>query len=151
MQTYRIPNLVPGPIKTRIGEVCVQWSILELQVERLIWHLSGVGPKEGRLITAKEDITPRLKRLKKLAAEKLIATEAEEIRKLAGDIKEAKKDRHRVVHGLYGVDAHNAFHAINYREKAPKGLAHPVTDAYLRGISTTIRELTRRADGFIPQ
>ena len=150
MQTFKISILVSGPIKWRIGEVCVQWSFLELQVERLIWHLSGLNPKEGRLITAREDITPRLKRLKKLAGEKLSETEAQAIRDLAGEIKATKKKRHFVVHGLYGTNAKDELHALTYREDPRKGKARPISETFLKELASQVRALTFRLQAMIP-
>lgn len=150
MQVYRISMLVPGPIKWRIGEVCVQWSFMELQLEHLIWHLSDVDPKRGRVITAKEDITPRLKRLKKLAGEKLPEKEAQAVRDLAGKIKATKKKRHFVVHGLYGTNAKGELHALTYREDPRKGKARPISKTFLKELASEVRALTFHLQAMIP-
>lgn len=150
MQTFKVSMLVSGPIKLRIGETCVQWSFLGLHVERLIWHLSGLKPKEGRLVTAREDITPQLKRLKKLAAEKLPPAEAQAVRDLAGEIRAIKKKRHFVVHGLYGTNANGEMHTLTYREDPARGKARPISVPFLKELVSEIQSLTFRVKALLP-
>lgn len=150
MQTYRVSMLVPGRIKTQIGSVCVYWSYLELQVERVIWHLSGVSRKEGRLLTAKEDITPRLRRLRKLAREKLPASEAKAINLLVDAITETKRKRNYVVHGLYGTDRDGELHALSYRENPAIGRARPISVRFLSDLRKEISALSLQIERSLP-
>ena len=148
MQNFRVSGLVEGKIVNQIGRVCVTWSMFELTVERLIWHLSGIGPKKGRKLTAKENIEPRLKRLKKLA-KVLPPADAKEIRDALTQINKAKRMRNWVVHGLYGIDVRGKLHAISYRV-APKGKALPIDVWSLRSIRDEIFEAQKRLEKFLP-
>ena len=109
MRTFLISPLVSGNVCTHIGRICVYWSNLELVVERLIWHLDGKTPKEGRPITAKENIDPRLKRLKKLSKQVMTPEDALKITAISSDIKAVKRARNWAVHGLYGRSLRSAF------------------------------------------
>ena len=148
MQEFRVSGLVDAKMNIQIGRVCVAWSMLELTVERLIWHLSGIGPKQGRKLTAKEDIAPRLKRLKKLA-KKLPLADAKEIRGAITQIDEAKKKRNFVVHGLSGIDVKNKLHAISYRDDI-KGRAIRADVVLMRKIRGDIIEAQKRLEKLLP-
>ena len=149
MQTFRIFNLVPGPIVAQIGRICVHWSIMELTMERVIWHLSGISPKAGRLVTARQNIDPRIKRLKKLARQYLTNEAQEEIYAICRDIKDVQEQRNWAVHGLYGINKHGERFQISYR-KDPNGVAKPVNDNSLREVRRAIYRLQIKLEQFLP-
>lgn len=149
MQVFRVTEMVPGPLVAQIGRISVQWSILELQVEQAIWQLDGLTRKEGRLITAKENLDPRLKRLLKLANEKLRDQQLGEIKTIIKDIKVIAKRRNWAIHGLYGMDQTGKFHSITYRDD-PKGIAYKADQPSLRAVRVSISEVRRRLEAAIP-
>jgi len=77
----------------QMGRISIHWSILELRIEEAIWLLSGLTRKQGRLLTAKENLEPRLKLLKKRAKEKLTSDQSKVVDDLIEDIKIAGKQR----------------------------------------------------------
>jgi hypothetical protein len=98
-------------MREQIGGVCVYWSWLELMVERVIAKLEG---KPG-VVTydGKPDFAGRLRKLRKLAethATPVFGAEIHkaEIHKILDRIENLRPHRHRVVHGLWGIDETNA-------------------------------------------
>ncbi len=149
MQIFRVTEMVPRPLVAQIGRISVHWAILELQVEQAIWQLGGLTRKEGRLITAKENLDPRLKRLRKLSNEKLRGQQLVEIKAIINDIKVIAKHRNWAIHGLYGMDQTGEFHSITYRDD-PKGIAYKADQPSLRAVRVSISEVRRRLEAAIP-
>ena len=44
------PDL-PENYYSAIGEIIFRWAQLEHQMQEIIWHAVGIGPKEGRMLT----------------------------------------------------------------------------------------------------
>lgn len=86
-------------------------------VERVISKIDPRRP-DNALLTVREDIDRQLDRLKKLAHGKLPSAQVEEIRAIVGRIKTLKQERHRVVHGLWGIDPNGDVASIYFRDKS---------------------------------
>lgn len=114
-------------MRQAIGGVCVHWAILELSVERVISNLRG----DPGVVTYQEDMGHALDTMKKLAreSEHLIQEQKNEIVDLAGKIKTLAQERHRVVHGLWGMDTAGQIHSLFPRSKPHEMPGRPMTEA----------------------
>lgn len=86
-----------------IGNVAVQWSILEYHMEQAIWALGSLATLNGRALTAQMGNKMRRDVIESLANE-FIVDEAlrDRLDKILSNVKELGGERNRVVHALWG-------------------------------------------------
>lgn len=142
---YSITKLAGSDMREQIAGVVIHWSMLELTVERVVANLEGNDSN----VTFEEDLSDRLKLLKKLARQKLSKSDADEIVEIAGQIKTLSHDRNRVVHGLWGLDANVNVFSIYYREKRGT-LAKPMNAEDVRQIKLQIWRKIKPLRKFAP-
>ena len=88
-----------------IGDICVTWAGFEHQTELLLWQLLELSEDDGKLVTTKLDIRPRLEMLAALADRKIENTEAKErLAKALEIVTQVQPDRNLIVHGQWGLD-----------------------------------------------
>lgn len=106
-----------------IGSVVVRWSRIEAMLQDVIWALFGVDLAEGRLITARLDVRPKLEMIEALAPRRItddvLLTQLFEAIDL---IQSRHGDRNFIVHGSWGTIvrgplAGNEHAAMSLREK----------------------------------
>lgn len=143
---YSVTKLASSDMREQIASVVIHWSMLELVVERVIANLEG----QGGIVTFKENLPQRLTSLKKLAKARLPSEQAIEISRISGDIKILSDERHRVVHGLWGLDANGDVVSIYHRHK--RGTRdRPMNAQHIRQIKLLIWDKIRRLRKFEPQ
>jgi len=87
-----------------IGRVICLWANLEFQVERLIWVLVGIGPKEGRLLTTQMNIRPKLEILKGLVSHSAMDEQTKKrFLSIIKAINKANETRNMLAHGLWST------------------------------------------------
>ncbi len=142
---YNLTGIADNKMRAQIGAVCIHWSLLELMVERVIANLGG----SSQIVTYTEDLAHRLDTLKKLAKAKLSANDVEDLRKIRSEISRLKEERHRIVHGLWGLDTNGNIASIFPRTKSQK-LEKPMTTQDVRTVKLEIwqanAELKKFAD-----
>lgn len=125
----QIGAIADEPLRGAIGALCVHWALLELSVERVIANLKG----NPGIVTYSEDLGHRTDTLKRLAkaSSALLAGESNTLCILASEIKKLCHERHRYVHGLWGLDIDGSL--INIFPRAKDGApARPATPAAIR-------------------
>ena len=111
---FQISSLADKPMREAIGAICVHWSLLELMVERVIATLEG----NPRTVRYTSDLAHRLHDLKAAAKKHLCPEKRNRISEIAGFIKKVGKERHRVAHGLWALDASGNFMSIFPRDES---------------------------------
>ncbi|MFY9314912.1 MAG: hypothetical protein WAO95_05055 [Burkholderiales bacterium] len=87
-----------------VGQIISHWANLEWQVEKTIWALLKIGPKEGRLLTTQMNIRPKLEILKGLASRANLDDERRKaLLAMSKDITAANDFRNKLAHGLWAT------------------------------------------------
>jgi hypothetical protein len=141
----KITALADMAMRQEIGAVCVHWSLLELMVERVIANLQGTPG----IATYQEDLGHRRRTLKKIANKHLSLSEAQKatIRAAAGDIKILAEERHRIIHGLWGMNARGEVVSIFPRtDKKPQ--ARPMDREAIRAVKLQTFRVIKQLEPF---
>lgn len=93
---------LPKSYLTALGGIAVNWATLEWHIERILWALLKLGPKEGRIMTVPMSMKPKLETLK-LLADRLIkdAKVKAEVLKFCDAVALISENRNKVTHGIW--------------------------------------------------
>lgn len=100
---YRTPGKVSGKIAEALGLICTSFAMLEWNVDRTIWALTGNNRKKGRHLTLHLLNKGRLKRLRQEAINHFGANHrhAKKYKQIADEIQKAVEIRNLYVHGIW--------------------------------------------------
>ena len=111
-----------------IGNICAQWSSLEYQFAKAIWHLLGIDDETGKIVTGGTDMIPRIRLAVNLArhlnAPLAIcrALEGARDKLLAANLDER---RNRAVHGIrFAMDGDDDLRVVEIEVHRGKGGRH---------------------------
>jgi hypothetical protein len=94
--------IMSEPHLAAIGMVVIESTYLEKFIERLIWWLCKVNPKQGKFLTARMLMDSRLDLLSDLAKPKIKDPSRRQVlTTLISDLKNVNNERNVVVHGLW--------------------------------------------------
>jgi ribosome biogenesis SPOUT family RNA methylase Rps3 len=143
----KITGLSDRAMREQIGAVCIQWSLLELMVERVIANLQG----DRNVVAFNGSVTDRIKFLEKLARKRLPKS-AEKIAAIASTIENLSAERHRVVHGLWAIDEDNAIvWSIVLGAKSPQPRAKQMETKAIRDLKLRIWQTYQQLEQFADQ
>lgn len=92
--------IMSEPYLAAIGMVVIESTYLERMVERLIWWLCKLNPKQGKFLTARIQMDSRLELLSDLAKPRIAdPTRLAVFTTLISDLKNANNERNVVVQG----------------------------------------------------
>jgi len=104
VQIHTIHSCPPASYTRAIGEVAAEWGAFEFAVEKLIWVLLKIGPKEGRLVTTQMNIRPKLEILKGLIGRSgMDATLSKNLLVVVKRALTLSDARNRIIHGLWST------------------------------------------------
>lgn len=143
---YQISRSVSVAKRAAVGQVCVDFAILEWAVDRSIWALKGHDRKSGRVLTQTFLTKERVRELSK-AAHARFGTGSKgnkEYGELCKEITKIAKVRNLAVHGLWAKSARrgerNKSWILTYF-KNPSGTATLVKRSEFYALSEDIRKL----------
>ena len=89
-----------APLMEAIGHVAHHWSVLEYEINQMIWALAGLNPADGACITAQiASVLPRLRALIALADQHGASPELlQDLNKFSGRADAAARQRNRILH-----------------------------------------------------
>ncbi len=155
MPIFIVTGQVAKDKRAALGNVCVQWAILEQRVEQVIWAFQGIDRKAGRRITAHmSSIRPRVNRILKEANNSTLTTrDKPALNRLACHIKDdLALERNWAVHGLWGKGLERGMrrntYAISYF-RDPSGDCREMFVAYLNDLAKRTSATTYLLGKFI--
>ena len=100
--TYRTSAKLSRRMSEALGAVCSHFAMLEWNVDRTIWALSGADRKKGRHLTLKLLNRRRLERLRKEANTRFGANHKSTTfyNRVADELQKAVDARNLFVHGI---------------------------------------------------
>lgn len=100
-----------------IGSVCVQWGYLELCVERVLAAMRG----NGNVVAYEAMIRPNVIAVEtEIPKSNLIEDQKKNLAAALEAIKRLYVDRHRVIHGLWGLASDGEVHSIYFQATKKK-------------------------------
>ncbi len=84
-----------------IGELTVEWSFLEWQLESSLWLLLSTSETEGRVVTAPMNFRPKALNVASLVRLRSDEADSARVDRLMNAILKADEERNRVVHGVW--------------------------------------------------
>lgn len=142
---YQVSNKVSMDLRAAIGQLCVDFSILEWSVDRSIWALKGQDRKSGRITTSDYLTKRRINVLKNSALARFGAnSKGNKIYNDIGDVlTQIAKSRNLVVHGLWAKSTREGelkkSYVLTYFKK-PNGVGAIVTRTQINDLVRAIRE-----------
>lgn len=142
---YQVSNKVSIELRAALGQLCVDFSILEWSVERSIWALKGQDRKSGRITTSNYLTKQKINALKASALDQFGAkSKGNKIYNDIGDaLTKIAKSRNLVVHGLWAKSIRKGelkkSFVLTYFKK-PNGVGAIVTKAGVNNLVKAIRE-----------
>ena len=152
MTLYRLALSISKGKRMMIGTICVNWSIMEFLVQRIIWNLRNLNEKEGREVTGNCDINSWRKMLKDDAKKILKGREDDkkELVSIAGDIKKWQPQRNLLVHAYWSINDEGRLYAVIFREGQLRG-PNPMTWKRMEDLNNEILTLISRLYEFLQQ
>lgn len=152
-QNFTVNLHLPNDMRIAIGDVTAFWSFLEFQVEQIIHHLLGIGPKQGRIVTTQMNIRPKTEIVTLLMKVNEVDPKfADEFAAILLEINTLQTERNKVVHGLWARQSQPGFfdHYLLWFRGKPEnrilGDARPMTAPDVRAIAAQIDNLNSRLD-----
>jgi len=93
---------LPKSYLIALGDIAVNWATLEWNVERIIWLLLNLGPKEGRIVTVPMSMKPKLETLT-LLVERRVKNEKyrNNVIRFCKAVTLTSDSRNKVTHGVW--------------------------------------------------
>lgn len=148
--TY-VPADSHGDIVRGVGLVAIAWSVLEFQIQMVIWSFLSVDENHGLSTTAHIDHNLRVDIALTLARPKLPKDDYLALRALLNKSKTIKGQRNDVVHGLWiqdGSPAQSVACKFVARGNLAK-VANPYTPQKLETLVNEITTLTEQIERFL--
>jgi hypothetical protein len=86
-----------------IGRVVVEWSRLEACLHDMIWACAGVSMEDGRVLTARQDVTRLIAMLHVLLPRNLDGDALNKTLDAIEDANRLRDDRNYIAHGTWGT------------------------------------------------
>ncbi len=104
-----------------IGTVAVECAMVDRQIERFIWHASGLEETQGKIITAAMQLSARLDLLQALVKAKVTEQILEKFVEFASELRVAIDERNTMIHGLWlpGSLIKNADRSLGFTGDGP--------------------------------
>jgi hypothetical protein len=135
---------VSKKFKVALGDLCINFSILELTIDRTIWALRNHDRREGRKHTVKLLTNLRLETWRKEANKRFgeKSKAARGFKMLADFVGELAKQRHLFVHGLWskGPRGHRRETFVLTYFHSPGGESYRVTVEEIQKLISVIAE-----------
>lgn len=127
------------------GNVCHQWSYLDLLLSKAVWHLLDLDKETGIIVTGGMDMLPRVN------MGVALARHLKSDRRLLGALIDARKSiqgkgktdgllykRNRVVHGVYSSNDNAVHPMIETHRGAGNRKRHPITPDEIKEVGSSI-------------
>ena len=80
--------------------------MIELHLQNIVWHILGLGPKEGRLLTYRPGVIEKMKAFQALTKRWVTGrAHQQEIHATSIEVGRLNTQRNKVVHGIWGHEA----------------------------------------------
>lgn len=97
------PESLPSVCFERIGEIAYRWTMIELYLQNITWHILGLDFKRGRLLTYWPGHQAKINAFKALPELWIDDEEiANRIKSISKSVDSLRFRRNNVVHGLWG-------------------------------------------------
>jgi hypothetical protein len=133
-----------------VGMAVVYWGKLEAVLQDIIWRLLGVDLADGRVITARLDVRPKIEMIEALISRRVIAPHlTAELLDVLDLVQNRQRDRNFIVHASWAtLTPHWTPIATSLREKTDEPsqiLSETFPDWQMREIINDIMSCVRRA------
>jgi hypothetical protein len=99
--TTEVRQEISGPQELLIGQFVVAWSRLDHSVDEVIWSLLRSSVDDGRVITARLDLTYKFNLLRGLAQRRLSKDDLGALFEIIKKINDLNEFRVLIIHGLW--------------------------------------------------
>jgi hypothetical protein len=98
------PKNIPASYHKPIGQLIVRWSVTELYLQSIIWHIWGMkDPKVARLLTWDLQAVSKVELFRYLSPRWITdPTDQAELKTIATEADALRAKRNRIAHGLWG-------------------------------------------------
>jgi hypothetical protein len=101
---FKHPKNLPASYHKPIGQLLVRWSVTELYLQSIIWHIWKLkDPKVARLLTWDLQAVSKVELFRHLSPRWITdPVDRAELKAIATDADALREKRNRVAHGLWG-------------------------------------------------
>jgi hypothetical protein len=100
-RTSPIRKAIPEHVATKVGQIITSYAYLDYRLKMLLWDLSGVDEKVGRITLRDPRATEKLQMARDLLFLKNIVVEDNKFKKLYDGINEVERLRDLLAHGIW--------------------------------------------------
>ncbi len=147
------PRNIPAAFHKPIGQILTRWSVTELYVQSIVWHVWGIkDPKTARMLTWDLPAVSKAELFRQLSPRWVVDTsQRSELKAIADEVDQLRVKRNRVAHGTWGFRPgdRKTLYLINASRKMrlrPK--AEPVVLADLKSWAKQLDALNQRLISF---
>ena len=113
VKMFPVAREVPDELLTKVGTIVAQWSYVEWLLRQIAYKLLGLDPKRGRVAIREpraEEFITMFRQILRIDG----TDEPKQFNKLIPALRDSKKYRDILAHGIWGIDPDSGDYAIQY-------------------------------------